>query len=664
MPSKLVLKFNSVPTENEYIRLKTGYADNALTETFKPVRYAAYQSKITAGNVSDTLSSFADAFNADYNSLSLFSVVLNFPDSEIEITHPNYNFFLSGNIDNNSAAIQVLTLGNTPDATPINITDVSFIAATDICNDVKAQITTDVLATIVRVNGSEQINPNANNPFSFDWIRGAYISLEVENSEGETTSQNIQLPKSLSANNVSVSVVNSPSGATVQIVVDEADGLTMTYSLDDVTYQSSNTYPNLTADTYTAYIKDQFGCTVTFEFTVEDFETGGEVGVRVPYVELPSKSNSIRYKLLEAWGFKTDENTLSNESDFKKPFTEIQQFLNSDKIKTQIRSNFNDIKVWVIRENGDEEPIVNEQKSTYLGLKDKRDAIKYQYEDKTGVYFTSGKTYDYDTGADLSTYALNGALPYWGNVGQYIFLDGAWYEVENVIWDDDVRADVLIISQNYTGNPTSVIVSTVYNQEDYEEWEFLINMVNYLDETIQVRIDKEDSSFDTVTFLSEKLNIKATQEHTVEIRYKHDKNTDINYYYGIEHLIRAIKAKRNPKKDDESETHKTDSKTVLLNGKVHELDEFEFEPVTTEIMRKMVIAFHHPILTLDGVGYVKSESGSVEVEGPLEDSNLFSIKATLIKTGKGFTTKGVSTGGTTIDVPKLAGDGTGNFVIY
>lgn len=666
MPSKVTLQFDSPSLENETLILRNnvGVGSNLL-EIFTLLRIGAYFTTIGA-DVSEERVNYRLAFNADYNNTQLYSVLL-VGVNQLTIEHSDNNHFDNANITNTTSGIVVVSVENTPDVTPINITDVTFLAATNICGDVKVQITTDVLAT--KITSPIQVDPNTNNPFTFDWVRGEYITISVENSEGETTNQNIQLPKSLSASNTSVSVVNSPNGASLTINVAEIDGLTLQYSLDDTTYQSSNSYPSLVEGNYTAYVKDQFGCKIQYDFTIENFEDGGQIGVRTPYAELPSKSNSLRFKEVVAWdtcsNYKTDENTLSCESDVKIPYTEVQQFQTCDSnVETQIRSNFNDIKVFVIRENGAENPIAIEQKSQLIGLKDKRDAIKYQYKNKTGVYFTSGQTYDYDTGDPLGTYALNGALPYWGKIGNYIYLDGTWYEIENKIWDDVKKADVLIINQNYTGAPTSVIVTSIYNQEEYEEWEFAINMNNYPDETIQVRIDEEDSSFDTVTFISEKINVKTKQPNTVEIKYKHDENTDINYSYGIEHIIRAIKEKRDPKKEDESDTHKTDSKSVLLSGKVYELDEFQFEPVTTEIMRKMVLAFHHSILTMDGVGYVKTESGSVEVEGPLEDSNLYAIKAILIKTGKGFTTSGVSSGGTTIDVPKLQGDGAGNFVRY
>jgi hypothetical protein len=54
----------------------------------------------------------------------------------------------------------------------------------------------------------------------------------------------------------------------------------------------------------------------------------------------------------------------------------------------------------------------------------------------------------------------------------------------------------------FSGIDTNVIVSSVYNDFNYEVYEFTIDMVNYLNQTIQVKYT--DSRFETITHLSEK----------------------------------------------------------------------------------------------------------------------------------------------------------------
>jgi hypothetical protein len=65
-------------------------------------------------------------------------------------------------------------------------------------------------------------------------------------------------------------------------------------------------------------------------------------------------------------------------------------------------------------------------------------------------------------------------------------------------------ADVIVIANVFSGIDTNVIVSSVYNDFNYEVYEFTIDMVKYLNQTIQVKIDNTDSRFETITHLSEK----------------------------------------------------------------------------------------------------------------------------------------------------------------
>jgi len=56
--------------------------------------------------------------------------------------------------------------------------------------------------------------------------------------------------------------------------------LGITYSLDDVTFEGSNTFVGLAEGEYTMYQLDAFGCKKNIEFTV------GELGDVEPYIEL------------------------------------------------------------------------------------------------------------------------------------------------------------------------------------------------------------------------------------------------------------------------------------------------------------------------------------------------------------------------------------------
>ena len=125
MPSKITLLFNSVPgTSGITLDLKPSYLTTGLNESFKDLRTAAFQ--VTSGvvGIPSVLANYKSAFNADYNSASLFDVNI-ISSTEITIEHPDFGFFNVGNVLNfTGGAITIVGVVDTTDPTLINITDV------------------------------------------------------------------------------------------------------------------------------------------------------------------------------------------------------------------------------------------------------------------------------------------------------------------------------------------------------------------------------------------------------------------------------------------------------------------------------------------------------------------------------------------------------------
>jgi hypothetical protein len=75
------------------------------------------------------------------------------------------------------------------------------------------------------------------------------------------------------------------------------------------------------------------------------------------------------------------------------------------------------------------------KKSNNIGLKESLDAKIYAYSStKSGVYFTSGNTYDFTTGTSNGTHSLYGQVPQWGVVGNYIKIGSNFYFIEEIIY--------------------------------------------------------------------------------------------------------------------------------------------------------------------------------------------------------------------------------------
>jgi len=314
-------------------------------------------------------------------------------------------------------------------------------------------------------------------------------------------------------------------------------------------------------------------------------------------------------------------------------YKELQQFQSTDIITTQFKSNYLSNVASIIKEDETIVDIPVVKKAKYIRIKDKRDAIKYNLENgKTGIYFLQGNIYDYDTGvATGESYTLNGYLPLWGVIGNFLLMDMVWYLIEDIVFNSSRNADVIVISNIYTGADVVVQVGTIYNQLDYDVYEYSINMIDYVNQKFTVKLVNSDPYFTTITHLSETIWCKVKHENVLEIKYYNTTNTDVMYSTGIIHKIRIPYLKVSGKLEENSEIYKTDTNVVLLNTDLYEIDEFKFEPVTKELWRKIMIALSHEKVFINEVQYVKS--GGFNTEGQLEQSNLYVLTATMIKTG-------------------------------
>lgn len=405
-----------------------------------------------------------------------------------------------------------------------------------------------------------------------------------------------------------------------------------------------------------------------------DFETSGEFAT-IEFANIPeeeeedfilnrqpffyiSKCNSLRFANRISFGdasnYKNDENTLSCEANVLVPYKQYILLQTADIITTQFKSSFNNISVKVLKSDNTEVGVTLIKKTTNMGLKDKRDAKKYNLGNgKTGIYFISGNLYDYDSGVDAGDYELNGYLPSFAKVGNWIKLDTTWYLIEDIIFDESKNSEVIQITNTYTGSEVDVIVASIYNKLPYEVYEFTIDFVDYINEIVAVRINNADSEFPEIIQLSEDIDVKVRHENTLDISYWNNTNTDIIYSTGIKHRLRVPFTKVVGIDEPDSENYKTDTNTILISASNYEVEEFKFEPMTKEMWRKLKLALLHENVSIDDVGYVIN--GKIDSE-QLEDTNLYVLKAQMIKTGSVYesqTSGNIGFDSSDIEVPRL-----------
>lgn len=576
--------------------------------------------------------SFEISFGLDFNGSGIYTVTRTDNVVVIQSTVANLSFSNPA-----STGDVTFTIANFSGSV-FQITESIFQQATDACNNVKLKVTTNIYADVI--TSPIGTTTRAGNVIYIDVPRSgglnpSTINLSLATTPGQQVSRSLTVPSILAGGNIALTINTSPNGATIIASHFPNEELDLEYSLGDGTtqtpYQISNIFTSVVAGAYTVYVRDQFGCIVNKSFTVDAF------GVDTPYFEI-SESNSIRWvgRTLNgiALDVRIDQNRFSYEEDVKRKYKHFEDFTISNIPETQFKTNYASPVVKVYEGTTLLETIAPVKKTNNLRLKDSRDALKFSDTNgKTGIYFTTGKRYNFDTGADLlNDYTLNGNLPEWGLKGNYVKISGAWFEIEDVLFDQTRQAEYLSTNQNYAGVEVSIIVGTNYNRENYEVWEFYNSFTNYLGKTLDMELINTDLVFDTLVYRAESVKVYASLPDHHEIKYSNVSNTDVMYSTGISFLINARLDKVSDAPIGENENFSSDDVTLLERANIKQAKEFVFESVTRGQMIKLYRSLYHRKLFINETGYAISETP--EVEGGLEESSLYDLTAVLVKTGE------------------------------
>lgn len=421
----------------------------------------------------------------------------------------------------------------------------------------------------------------------------------------------------------------------------EAIPLILEYSLDDVTYQYGNTFYGLFSGDYTGYVKDQYGCKKTVEFTV----------LAIPDAEKPSPffeislNQSFQIREVQTRDFDTSfpnmfEDLYSDNEFVNRTYKWYsQKFKLTDTRKIQIRSTYDTVSLDVYSVN-DLDTIIDtlefDKTIENIGLTDARDCfIKSGGDNTTYVYFTSGNTYDYGTLDPIGQYNLGGSLEYWmtKETIQNIQLSGSTemdgeYEVIGYAYDTTISASVLIIGSTYNGGPSeSCIAKFVYNSEDFDVYETTLICNDYGEGCYLFTISATDTDtrYEDKNYISEPFEIIETIatedgsgkviDNLVLIKWASDSVVnDIDFRTGIENGIRiegtfydfSIDGEKEVFDDDDGDIFPIKAtKKRYLTLKTHDLPPYLIDLIATAITE-------HKYVLINGIQVQTKEYPSIE----------------------------------------------------
>ena len=675
---KITITFNDNPINGEFIRFKRGKDINGIAITPILMESTFYSGARTSNNrlpINAFVSTAGEAaaaayvqyFQIDQNISNLMTIqrTANVVVIEIELL---WNF---ESFETNGTASVVIEQDITP---AFFISEVNVLeSTTDTCNFVRVRVLTSQQSDSWYFKGglSDQ-NTVVTNPF--------FIEVPRTQPKEMVITKNLATPIDLITTwyppntflyirkiyQSGIEVVVSPSplvGATVTVNITYANQLeqtvvtpSLTYSLDNVTFGTSNVFTGQAEGDYTIYIKDNLGCTSLKNFSVEYASSG-----RPEFVSI-SDLNSIGFAQSQIWdGYqngieKNKNNVLAMTGRQDNLFEERLVYRNEDELRIQFKSSYTNQTVTIEDCEGDQLSFIPtvEKMSNNLNLFEWLEATIIPYGDNnnlTAVFFTVGKRYN-EAAVEIGTYELNGNLPdfaYIGNLVEVVSWNGAIggvHAIVDIVFDQTLGKNIIIFNyQNNFSGQQQASFKSYYDLLPFEVYEFNMNFPDIgaaraVDLLIRLRIQFVDNLYDERNYYSNWIEVIGSgNEYSLNkyfsINYSNNNNRSIFYLYGIKHFIRVEVLLSNAIIDDTVDVVKGDLTTYLSESIVNQGIKIQFAEVTEKVMVKIVLALSSDNLFINGIGYVKFEN--VEVVAT-ENTNLYLITSTVLESGQNFNT--------------------------
>lgn len=622
------IAFSLNPTVNQTLTFqRNDYAGGVQPISFTFVTVRQFPGQVTIGtNLSATVANFLLAFAADRNFSNQYTVTQSGTDVTIGLSDA-IGFWST---PNPSTAPVTFTVTNAAQTFPLTWT---YLFQTGDCDNINLQfLASGGLAPYDLYDNNILYVQNFDPSTTVSLARGYSNQFFVIDANGvQSTKQLISVPRKYVAADFNIDILQTPNGATVTIqTVNPVTSTTpLTYSLNAVDYVSNSVFEGVISGSYTAYIKDKYGCITGVAFTVTGQEENPTNAIN-DYL-LVSEANSIRFS--EVNGLPRNYyNSLSCKEAVNLPYKTYIEFDRTDVVRTQVKSNYSETNVRLVNKDLTEDTIILEEIVTNIGLKDSRDCKTFELPaSQTGVYFDGGSTYDYDTGIANGTYSLDsGLLPIFVTEGVFLNItDLGWQEVVGVAYDEIRAYWYAILSVASTGNDVARVCSTVYNRQPYNVYEFSIPMTTY-DEFL-VLIEGKDGGTVLKSYVSEWCRVNE-QTGGVVVEWSDTENrAEMVWATGITSMMRiphAYFTKLSPESTIES--YNTDDRPVLTKSLLYKNISLEAYALSTAMAYKLLLGLMFDKVRVNGLDVTVKE---VEEFERLGRTNLYKMAVTVIEGG-------------------------------
>ena len=269
--------------------------------------------------------------------------------------------------------------------------------------------------------------------------------------------------------------------------------------LSALEYQVSNVFAGRSPGLYTLHIRDKYGCEVTRQVLVSEFN--GTIDEDLDPTEVVftiSEYNSLAFKTCVEWDDQNRRNygnTLSHQEWVLFPYKADFKFPIGSIITTRFKSSYDVMRITLYKDDGTTEVLPYDllQQNTAIIEAVNATLFNYTYQDENdnevsriGAYFSGGSIFDPVTGDKLrdSPYVA-GAIPSWAVVGRRVEVtlpDGTTFgsrQILEVGLFDDERNTPFIVIDGSIGQVEDIPLSLLtirYNRHSYNVYETSFEM--------------------------------------------------------------------------------------------------------------------------------------------------------------------------------------------
>lgn len=636
VPGKLTIMYNDgaqiVPL---VLNVTTGVSTNGF---FSAVPF----DEATNGSESDDDQAiqYAQAFNRDFKlvggdgRVNLRATVV---DNVVTITALEGTFEVTSTYTGNILIVGIGSPDNTTQTDALELSVTRSIAGGGCDNIVHGASATGGQGPYTLFSDGVLVTTNWNgSSISFYLIRGGrnFRTISVQDSVGETVSQQIYIPRNLRSGEITLEVLQGELTSDITVSTVEIEGITpLSYSIEPqgategLSYQSSPVFLGVFPGTYEVFVRDVYGCATSSTVIISDLQDTTDLNKENYFkVALGNSVLGAECQRFDALNKPNFLNTLSSSEVANVVTTIEQSFDKADFIPIQFKSSYPFHKITKHGEDGsktDISPILIQEN---LGARERVDCKTFPYNNKTAIYFDGGNQYIPDTTTVFGPSEYVSFSPEWAIEGQIVTIVGQGaFVVDSTGYDSDLQRSFMVIDLETTEEADEIIQVT-YNSQKYNLFEAYFFMTE--GERARIIIEKgiDEDNIVGNSWVSEILKCEPDTKERLLIRWSDTKNRgDIVFQSGVVFMKRIVGEFR-PLPTGTAEVSPGDTRVFSLLQTTRMQYRMRLEGLSSKDVYQLTIASGVSGFEVNNLPLVRMEYPSIEEIG---GTNLYSMELTL-----------------------------------